>query len=113
MKRALSGAWLTPLRILLVALLTQPAAAALFHDTAARYPLAAGVIAAVEGAIIAYHSKSSNGSTAPDEYAELGRIFSEYLDGKTPATDQFKNNLKTALGDATIPAPPDPPKATG
>ena len=64
MKRTLSATWIPILRMLLVGILAQPAAATFFHDTAARYPLAAGVVAAVEGAIIAYHSKSDN--TPPD-----------------------------------------------
>lgn len=113
MKRTIATTWIPILRMLLVGILAQPAAATLFHDTAARYPLAASIVAAVEGAIIAYHSKSSSTEPAPDEYAELGKIFSEYLSGQRPVTPEFKTELQTVAGDHPVPAPPEPPKATG
>lgn len=60
MKHALSGAWLTPLRIFVVAVLAQPAVATLIHDTAVRYGISGAVVAAVEAAVIA--SSSSKGA---------------------------------------------------
>jgi hypothetical protein len=63
---------LAALRLLLVALITQPAAAALIHNTAIRYPLIGAVFATIEACVIAYSSK-----TEPAPEATLG----DYLAG--------------------------------
>jgi hypothetical protein len=63
---------LAAIRLILVALIAQPAGAALIHDTAIRYPVIGAILATIEACVIAYGAKA-----VPAPEATLG----DYLAG--------------------------------
>jgi len=65
--RRFSTPWLSPVRVLIVTALAQPAVATVIHDAAVRYGISAAIVGAVEAAIIAWGTKgSTTAPTAPD-----------------------------------------------
>jgi hypothetical protein len=88
--------WVIVLRVLLVAGVTQPTAAALIHDAAARWPAVAAVIAAVEG-LAAY--LATRGTTLTPEQQEAWDAFAAAL----------RRGLDQQHGTSTSVPPPVPP----
>lgn len=89
MSRLLSAGWSPILRVLLVAVAAQPAAAALIHDTTLRYPLVGGVLAAVEGAVLAYRSKTAPvTSSVPSALGiQMADLYRTAMNGGSAAVD--------------------------